>query len=351
MANMPGNTPSAAPVGFKSKVVSRRHCEFWYENGKWYIKDVKSSSGTFLNHIRLSPPSQESKAFPVNDGDIVQLGIDFKGGEEMIFRCVKMRLELNRGWQNKLNTFNVAAHKRLRTMGTDSQSTSGSSDCSICLNSIAPCQSLFVAPCSHTWHYKCVRSLLNSPQYPIFVCPNCRAGADLEADVEDPAENWDQTDAPEPSGDDVSVHAPNGHDGLSNGDSSAAGQDMTIMPAETPDVNDGPEVDPMELTVNIPPPAETPETRGNLPHAVSEPLPIRNVAPGAGRVSNNAAGTPPGPTAEGPITPRNDAGPWVFDGRAGQAEAQSPSNGMRSLDAAADDLHNGVQTSSDSSSR
>lgn len=105
MSNMPGNQPSAAPVGFKSKVVSRRHCEFWYEDGKWYIKDVKSSSGTFLNHIRLSPPSQESKAFPVNDGDIVQLGIDFKGGEEMIFRCVKMRLELNRGWQNKLNTF------------------------------------------------------------------------------------------------------------------------------------------------------------------------------------------------------------------------------------------------------
>lgn len=97
--------PSAAAVGFKSKVVSRRHCEFWYEGGKWFIRDVKSSSGTFLNHIRLSPPSQESRAFPVNDGDIVQLGIDFKGGEEMIFRCVKMRIELNRGWQTKLNTF------------------------------------------------------------------------------------------------------------------------------------------------------------------------------------------------------------------------------------------------------
>ncbi len=103
--NIPHNAPSAAPVGFKSKVVSRRHCEFWYEEGKWYIRDVKSSSGTFLNHIRLSPPGTESKPFPVNDGDIVQLGIDFKGGEEMIFRCVKMRLELNRGWQSKLNTF------------------------------------------------------------------------------------------------------------------------------------------------------------------------------------------------------------------------------------------------------
>lgn len=102
---VPANIPSAAPVGFKSKVVSRRHCEFWHEDGKWYIKDVKSSSGTFLNHVRLSPPGNESKPFPVNDGDIVQLGIDFRGGEEMIFRCVKMRIELNRGWQSKPNNF------------------------------------------------------------------------------------------------------------------------------------------------------------------------------------------------------------------------------------------------------
>ena len=99
------NTPSAAPVGFKSKVVSRRHCEFWCSQGQWYIKDVKSSSGTFLNHIRLSQPSLESKPFPINDGDVVQLGIDFRGGEEMIFRCVKIRVECNRGWQKTLNNY------------------------------------------------------------------------------------------------------------------------------------------------------------------------------------------------------------------------------------------------------
>lgn len=99
------SAPSSAPVGFKSKVVSRRHCEFWCENGKWYIKDVKSSSGTFLNHVRLSAPGLESRPFEVKDGDVVQLGIDFKGGEEMIFRCVKIRIELNRNWQLALNTF------------------------------------------------------------------------------------------------------------------------------------------------------------------------------------------------------------------------------------------------------
>lgn len=99
------NVPSAAAVGFKSKVVSRRHCEFWCSGGVWYIKDVKSSSGTFLNHIRLSPPGTESKEYPVKDGDIVQLGIDFKGGEEAIFRCVKIRVELNKGWQSGPSSF------------------------------------------------------------------------------------------------------------------------------------------------------------------------------------------------------------------------------------------------------
>jgi pSer/pThr/pTyr-binding forkhead associated (FHA) protein len=106
--DVPPNLPSSAPVGFKSKVVSRKHCEFWCENSQWYIRDVKSSSGTFLNHLRLSPPGVESKPWPVNDGDVVQLGIDFRGGEEMIFRCVKIRIECNRGWQKGLNNFKYA---------------------------------------------------------------------------------------------------------------------------------------------------------------------------------------------------------------------------------------------------
>ena len=97
--------PSDAPVGFKSKVVSRKHCEFSFRDGQWQIKDVCSSSGTFLNHIRLSQPNMESKLFPVKDGDIVQLGIDFRGGEEMIFRCVKIRIECNRSWQKRPNNF------------------------------------------------------------------------------------------------------------------------------------------------------------------------------------------------------------------------------------------------------
>ncbi|KAG6103907.1 hypothetical protein E4U31_002424 [Claviceps sp. LM219 group G6] len=320
-ATQNSNAPTAAPVGFKSKVVSRRHCEFWCEDGKWFIKDVKSSSGTFLNHIRLSPPSQESKAYPVNDGDIIQLGIDFKGGEEMIFRCVKMRLELNRGWQNKLNSFNVAAHKRLRTMATSNNVASGaasssSQDCSICLNSIAPCQSLFVAPCSHTWHYKCVRSLLTSPQYPIFVCPNCRAGADLEADVDEPTEDWENMDDDGKDPEETSSH-----------DESSPAPETTDAAPSTPDP------DAMDVTVSF----DASDPSSALPHAhgTSEPLPITNRVGHLQR--ENRSPSPSSSGAEGPITPRNNAGPWVFDGSAGRRVVDGTERAeMRSLDAAAD---------------
>lgn len=93
-------------IAFKSKVVSRGHAEIWCDDsGKFFIKDTKSSSGTFLNHIRLSGPGIESRPFPLKDGDILQLGVDYQGGTEEIYRCVKMKVELNRGWQRGMNSF------------------------------------------------------------------------------------------------------------------------------------------------------------------------------------------------------------------------------------------------------
>ena len=65
-------------IVFRSKVVSRNHAKMWCSNGQWFLQDVGSSSGTFLNHIRLSPPNVESTPYAVKDGDIVQLGIDFR---------------------------------------------------------------------------------------------------------------------------------------------------------------------------------------------------------------------------------------------------------------------------------
>ncbi|KAF9371945.1 hypothetical protein CPC16_002751 [Podila verticillata] len=174
-------------VTFKSKVVSRGHAEIYTENGKFYIRDTKSSSGTFLNHARLSPPGVESKPTQLKDGDVVQLGVDYQGGTQEIYRCVKMRLELNRSWQQQANPFRMNTLKVIRSLTT--ATAASATDCCICLFRIASFQSLFVAPCSHVYHYKCIRPLLVA-NHPGFLCPLCRTFADLEDSVEidDPIE-------------------------------------------------------------------------------------------------------------------------------------------------------------------
>ncbi|SCZ93739.1 BZ3500_MvSof-1268-A1-R1_Chr6-3g08854 [Microbotryum saponariae] len=204
------NTTDQLRITFKSKVVSRGHAEVWCDaTGKFFIKDTKSSSGTFLNHIRLSSPNMESRPYGIKDGDILQLGVDYQGGAEEIYRCVKMKVELNRGWQRGVNSFNTAALAQLRALGgssalTDTSATaakasststppniaasSSVTDCCICLYPVTVCQALFIAPCSHVTHYKCIRPLVLQ-NYPGFSCPLCRTYADLEADVEiDPPE-------------------------------------------------------------------------------------------------------------------------------------------------------------------
>ncbi|ORY29663.1 hypothetical protein BCR39DRAFT_558997 [Naematelia encephala] len=195
-----GGDICSGKVAFKSKVVSRSHAEIWCEEGgKFFIRDTASSSGTFLNHIRLSSPNAESRPTALNDGDVLQLGVDYQGGQEDMFRCVKMRVELGREWQRGANEFNTNALKQLKALGgaatpeaktkmleTPVSSKKGKAsvtDCCICLFSVTVCQSLFIAPCSHVFHYKCIRPLLMQ-HHPGFSCPLCRTFANLEEDVE-----------------------------------------------------------------------------------------------------------------------------------------------------------------------
>lgn len=186
------NDKNSDKVAFRSKVVSRAHAELWVQGkGVFFLKDTKSSSGTFINHMRLSPPGQESTPHILKDGDIIQLGVDYQGGTEEMYRCVKIKVEVGQGreWQGGANAFNTAALKQLRTLqaveGPRSKDglrkTVG--DCCICLFAVSVCQSLFIAPCSHAFHYKCIRPLLEL-HHPGFSCPLCRTFADLEADVE-----------------------------------------------------------------------------------------------------------------------------------------------------------------------
>ncbi|KAJ1964749.1 hypothetical protein GGI12_001225 [Dipsacomyces acuminosporus] len=176
-------------IAFKSKVVSRSHAEIWTEKGQFFIKDTKSSSGTFLNHMRLSPPGVESRPHPLHDGDILQLGVDYQGGTLDIYKCVKIRLEINRNWQrSKENPFRRQVMENIQnayhSIGTSNASAEGgdsNNECCICLYQMVAFQALFVAPCSHCFHFKCVKPILFTSTG--FSCPLCRTYADLEASV------------------------------------------------------------------------------------------------------------------------------------------------------------------------
>lgn len=365
--------PNTLPVGFKSKVVSRRHCEFWYnsQQTQWYVRDVKSSSGTFLNHVRLSPPGQESRPYAVNDGDVVQLGIDFKGGEEVIFRCVKIRVECNRSWQKGLNSYNTVAHKRLlkhagvgKKSARDSDAASvNSSECSICLNPVRPCQALFVAPCGHVWHYKCVRNLVHGPSYPNFLCPNCRFVADLEADVE-PDEEDDEDEEWEPFGAEESEEGKMGrHDHSGEEDEAQVGGDGEPMGGGNDELPDSEPTAVRTRGANImdeelaglldqtslqssralssnalfsPPPPEIEQSATSTQpmtitaRSSSHRSPSRDLLSATSTTppSNTPFALATGGVADGPMTPRNDAGPFVLDGSAGRERYRNRINGV-----------------------
>jgi hypothetical protein len=190
-----------------------------------------------LNRIRLSPPSRTSAPHEVKDGDAIQLGVDYQGGIESIYRAVRIRVEINRQSPNVNNAFSRAAFQQLRSHLVGTAATSQPSEqliqpadlglhreptkvhecandivtapdspkqlplsdtknrhmptdvsradiqeCCICLYAIAPFQALFIAPCSHIFHFKCLRPIVFQ-NYPGFSCPLCRNYSDLEASV------------------------------------------------------------------------------------------------------------------------------------------------------------------------
>ncbi|XDG07547.1 hypothetical protein ABKA04_007162 [Annulohypoxylon sp. FPYF3050] len=62
---------------FDSKVLSRQHAEIWADRqGKIWIRDVKSSNGTFVNGTRLSQENRESEPHELQTSDHLELGID-----------------------------------------------------------------------------------------------------------------------------------------------------------------------------------------------------------------------------------------------------------------------------------
>ena len=239
---------------------------------------------------------------------------------------------------------------------------SGSPYFVISADSFKPCQSLFVAPCSHVWHYKCIRPILNNHQtWPQFLCPNCRAVTDLEADVDEPSnfdfdeddieneEDMDVNDSGIPEANDAIVDdlRPSGRLSRQGEDevlASMANRTLAISHPSTmvqsltkatsqptasnssslisrrnsrrtstaPNSND-PSMPRSESVTGLVPVIEG-QVRNTtaVQHTSQKGVPsMRATTPSSGELLG----------ADGPMTPTNDAGPFVFDGSAGRAAA------------------------------
>lgn len=180
------------PIIFDSNSISRIHGYLKVDQfGNWYIQDVKSASGTFLNHDRLSKSSTISNDFILQNGDIIQLGMtpDDEETRSANYKCVRIKVELNDSWKlDKVKLEKVATERLTNLVDPKKNET-----CSICLYPCKPCQSIFLAPCAHCWHFNCIKPLMFK-NYPHFVCPNCRAIIDLEEERSDEEEDDDNDD-------------------------------------------------------------------------------------------------------------------------------------------------------------
>ncbi|BFZ10542.1 hypothetical protein BsWGS_13586 [Bradybaena similaris] len=84
--------PSASNGIFDCKVLSRHHAMLWYEAGKFYLQDTKSSNGTFIDNQRLCKGGEESPAREIYSGSVIQFGVEVmennRRGEKITHGCI-----------------------------------------------------------------------------------------------------------------------------------------------------------------------------------------------------------------------------------------------------------------------
>lgn len=83
----PKNAPAPDNGYFDSRVLSRSHAEVWADRdtGKVWIKDSKSSNGTYINSVRIGNEKSESEPHELKKNDTLELGIDITNDERTTF--------------------------------------------------------------------------------------------------------------------------------------------------------------------------------------------------------------------------------------------------------------------------
>ncbi|XP_043197253.1 sarcolemmal membrane-associated protein-like isoform X4 [Amphibalanus amphitrite] len=95
---------------FDCKVLSRNHALLWFENGKFFLQDTKSSNGTFVNSQRLGKGTDESPPRELCSGDIVQFGVDvMENSKKVTHGCIvaTLKLYLPDGKEAKASTASI----------------------------------------------------------------------------------------------------------------------------------------------------------------------------------------------------------------------------------------------------
>ncbi|KAI9206250.1 uncharacterized protein BJ171DRAFT_597913 [Polychytrium aggregatum] len=107
-----GRLPNAQITGegdtvlmFASKVVSRQHAILIisHPEQKVFLQDSGSSSGTFLNGVRISPHGRESPKIQLHHGDWIKLGEDYETPDKALHRSIAMRVALGSFWRSDIS--------------------------------------------------------------------------------------------------------------------------------------------------------------------------------------------------------------------------------------------------------
>lgn len=186
--------------------------------------------------------------------------------------------------------------------------------------------------------------MLNGPAWPNFLCPNCRAVTDLEADVDEPNEDWDDSmddvlvaeagddahDTTHLSLEDQPADAGNRAQSRNQTDDSGLAAMLGSVSLRGGTDHDAPSstTSSRPVPINSRNPSISGASRDEDLHAT-----VRPSTPGTMERFASAAGII---VAEGPMTPMNDAGPFVLDGGAGRSQGGRRVQ-VESLDQAATD--------------
>jgi E3 ubiquitin-protein ligase DMA1/2 len=186
-----------------------------------------------------------------------------------------------------------------------------------------------MAACAHVWHYKCIRRLIHTPEYPMFQCPNCRAWTDLSAEVDDTIELEDQSDGERNS--DSAPNSASGNTNAANNNTTGATAEQQPSNAQTNNETgaDDNELAAIAENLHLAEERSTPTQDTDNPDGTAEgpisgnsesaTIPIPSGPSSRANQSNARADTPANPETfeDDPMTPRNDSGPLALDGRAG----------------------------------